>query len=189
MKPALLIIDVQKDYDKGGALEISNIQKTLPKIKEILEFARQKNFLRIHIQHISLDPTAEDFNPNEKGIEFISGFEPHNTEVKIIKHYPGSFWQTNLHKILQENKIDTLFICGYSSFLCCDTTAREGFQHGYKIYYIEDAIGEFEIGNFTPSEIHQYACAVQKDSGFSEIITVKELKEKLEIRINEKTVK
>ncbi|MBN1783673.1 MAG: isochorismatase family protein [Alphaproteobacteria bacterium] len=172
MKAALLIVDVQKDYDKDGALEISDLRKSLPQIQKLLQFYREKDFLRVHVRHVSLDPKAEDFCDGTKGVEFIDGFEPDANEIVITKNYPGSFWKTKLDDILKKNNIDTVLICGYSSFLCCDTTAREAFQHGYAVFYVEDAIGEFKIGDFSTEQIHAYTCAVQQDSGFSTVLTV-----------------
>jgi nicotinamidase-related amidase len=52
-------------------------------------------------------------------------------------------------------------ICGFTSFLCCDTTAREAFQLGYRVYYIEDAISEFEAGGMPASELHRAVNIIQ----------------------------
>lgn len=182
MRPALLIIDVQKDYDTGGALEIPDLNKSLPQVQRLLDLFREKGLPRIHVRHVSLDSNAVDFRDGTKGIEFIDGFEPQENEVVVTKNFPGSFWKTDLDSILKKNNIDTIFICGYSSFLCCDTTAREAFQHGYDVFYVEDAIGEFEIGDFSTGQIHAYACAVQQDSGFSTVLKTEDVKKTLNER-------
>lgn len=175
MNSALLVIDVQKEYDTGGVLEIPNLSKTLPTVSAILKSARDHEVPVFHIQHISLDPKAADFNAKTNGIDFVEGFAPLAGETHLVKHYPGSFWKTRLDVLLKDKDIDTLFICGYSSFLCCDTTAREAFQHGYKVFFIEDAIGEFQIGSYSTDEIHQYACTVQQEAGFSTVIKSKDI--------------
>ncbi len=173
MTPAILFIDIQKEYDKGGLLEIKNIGKSLAQLKKLLKFARENKTEIIHVQHIGSED-GPDFRPGTKAVDFIEGFEPLKTETVVTKHYPGSFFQTDLQKHLKAKKIDTIFICGYSSFLCCDTTAREAFQNGYKVYFIDDAIGEFKIGKYSEDEAHAYACTVQAEAGFSEVVKTEE---------------
>lgn len=172
---ALLVIDVQKEYDSGGALEIPDLQKSLPFIERLVTAAREKSVDVIHIRHIESDSDAEEFCEGTKGVEFIDGFNPLEGEKLITKHVPGSFTGTDLHNYLQSKGVGTIIICGYCSFLCCDTTAREGCQMGYDVIYVDDAIGEFEIGDYTTEELHKYACTVQSESGFSTVVKTEEV--------------
>ena len=53
MNKALLIIDIQNDYFKGGKFELINPQIASSNAKKLLENFREKNLPIFHIQHIS----------------------------------------------------------------------------------------------------------------------------------------
>jgi nicotinamidase-related amidase len=176
MTKTLLIIDVQKEYEKGGVLEINNIKQPLENILKLLAYFRKNNLNIIHVQHIAYEHEKEyGFANGTKGVEFIKGFNPKNNEIKITKHLPSSFEGTNLDKYLKDNNIDELYICGFSSFLCCDTTARYAYHKGYNVNYIEDAIGEFDIEGFKTKDLHEYTNAVLEACGFANIVKTKDI--------------
>lgn len=50
---ALLIIDVQNDYFKGGAMTLSGAEEAGKKTQQMLEYFRKNNLPVIHIKHIS----------------------------------------------------------------------------------------------------------------------------------------
>jgi nicotinamidase-related amidase len=61
-------------------------------------------------------------------------------------------------------------ICGYTSFLCCDSTARQAFELGYDVLYVEDAINEFPLDGLDQATVHSVVSAVQGVM-FSEVLT------------------
>jgi len=167
---AVLVIDAQKEYAPGGALAITGIEKPLAKISKILSSARANKHLIIHIRHISPDPGDTSFAAGLPGVEFIPDVQPQHNEVVLTKHYPGSFTNLRLDHLLLKKGIEQVIICGFSTFLCCDTTSREAYQKGYKVYFVEDAMASFDLPDICGSELHKTTCAIQKVI-FSQVVS------------------
>jgi nicotinamidase-related amidase len=58
----------------------------------------------------------------------------------ITKRQWGAFFGTDLDLQLRRRGIDTIALCGISTGIGVDTTAREAYQHGYNQIFIEDAM-------------------------------------------------
>jgi nicotinamidase-related amidase len=161
MTSALVLIDVQKEYQAGGALAIAGFDKAATNISKLLTWARSGNADILHVRHISRNWKDDSFRANSSGVDFADGFEPKENEQVFTKSFPSAFSAPLFGIYLERKAYDQIIICGYTSFLCCDSTSREAFHNGYSVVFAEDAIGEFAFGGFTEEEIHRYATAVQ----------------------------
>ena len=70
----------------------------------------------------------------------------------ITKRQWGAFYGTDLDLQLRRRGIDTIALCGVSTGIGVDTTAREAFQHGYNQIFVEDAM------TAVTKEEHDYVC-------------------------------
>lgn len=70
----------------------------------------------------------------------------------ITKRQWGAFFGTDLDLQLRRRGIDTIVLCGISTSIGVDTTAREAYQHGYHQVFAEDAMTAS-----TQAE-HDYVC-------------------------------
>ncbi len=70
----------------------------------------------------------------------------------IIKRQWGAFYGTDLDLQLRRRGIDTVVLCGVSTSIGVDTTAREAFQHGYNQIFSTDAM------TASTKEEHDYVC-------------------------------
>ena len=70
----------------------------------------------------------------------------------ITKRQWGAFYGTDLDLQLRRRGIDTIVLCGISTGIGVDTTAREAFQHGYNQIFAEDAM------TASTKEEHDYVC-------------------------------
>lgn len=138
---ALILIDLQNDYFKGGKCELYEPEIAVNNAKNILDFFRKKSSLIIHIQHLNtnMQKEAPYFIPETKGVEIHNLVKPIGNEIVVVKHTPNSFLETNLNDILINNKIKNLVICGMMSHMCIDTTVRAAKCLGYNISLIDDA--------------------------------------------------
>jgi nicotinamidase-related amidase len=161
VKTALIVIDVQKEYQSGGALAIAGFDKAGANIKKLLAWAREGHADVLHVRHISAAWDSSSFRANTPGIEFAPGFEPREGEPVFTKTLPSAFSDRRFKQTLACGGYGRLVLCGFMSFMCCDTTSREAFHRGWKVLFVEDAIGEFAFGGLTEEELHKYACAVQ----------------------------
>jgi nicotinamidase-related amidase len=76
----------------------------------------------------------------------------HPTDHLITKHQWGAFFGTDLDLQLRRRKIDTIVLCGISTNIGVETTAREAYQHGYNQIFATDAMNAYS------DEEHQHTC-------------------------------
>ncbi|MBU3155753.1 isochorismatase family protein [Clostridium estertheticum] len=86
----------------------------------------------------------------------FDSFVPELSNVKnahhIIKRQWGAFYGTDLDLQLRRRGIDTIVLCGVSTNIGVDTTAREAFQHGYNQIFSTDAM------TASTKEEHDFEC-------------------------------
>ncbi|QOG01153.1 isochorismatase family protein [Flavobacterium sp. MDT1-60] len=100
MNKALLLIDIQKEYFKNGALELVNPIGASENAKKLLEHFRKENGTIIHVQHISGEGVPF-FVPGTKGIEIHENVKPLEGEKVIIK---SEFCENAAYRIVRLNK-------------------------------------------------------------------------------------
>lgn len=128
---ALLIIDIQNDYFKGGNCELVNPEIASANAKKLLEKFREKNMPVFHIQHFSIRENATYFLPNTNGVLIHETVKPLENEKVIFKNFPDSFSKTRLLDELKKQNIKELVICGMMTHMCIDTTTRAAFDFGF----------------------------------------------------------
>lgn len=136
---ALLIIDIQNDYFKGGNMTLEGAEEAGKNAKQLLEFYRKNNLPVIHIKHISTNEGATFFLPNTSGAEINASVAPKESEKVIIKHYPNSFRETDLLEYLKSKNIKNLVITGMMTDVCVESTTRAAFDFGFTNTVIGDA--------------------------------------------------
>jgi nicotinamidase-related amidase len=139
MKKALVLIDIQNDYFDNGNHVLYQPEIASGNAKKILEYSRENKIDIIHIQHLSMNEGADFFLPDTKGAEIHEDVTPINEEKVIVKHYPNSFRDTELHQYLTEKGITELLICGMMTDVCVATTVRAAMDLGYTTTVIGDA--------------------------------------------------
>jgi nicotinamidase-related amidase len=145
MKTALLIIDVQNDYFKGGTMTLVGAEEASENIRQILQRCRATEIPVIHIRHIATSPNATFFLPNTNGAEIHQNVKPLASEKVIVKHYPNSFRETELLNYLKGKSITNLIVCGMMTHMCVDATVRAAKDFGFTIQLIEDACATREL--------------------------------------------
>jgi len=177
MTKGLIIIDVQNDYFKGGALELVGIEEAVKNCQLLLEKFRTAPLPIFHVQHVSSDQGAPFFIPNTKGCEIHETVQPKENEALIIKNYPSSFRDTGLDGILRKSGVTELVVCGAMSHMCVDTTVRAAFDLGYSCKVISDACAtrdlEFEERVISASDVHASFMAALKFP-FATVLTTQE---------------
>lgn len=128
---ALLVIDVQKDYFRGGKMELSGSIEAAEKICRLVSLFRKKGSPVIHVQHISVRPGASFFVPGTEGVEIHENVQPLEDEMVFRKHYPNAFRETGLEGFLREKEIDSLVVVGMMTHMCVDSTVRAAFDLGF----------------------------------------------------------
>ncbi|EDR98215.1 isochorismatase family protein [Anaerostipes caccae L1-92] len=172
MKKALLIIDVQNDYFPNGKCQLYKPEVALNAIKDLLKDFRKQDLLVIYIRHESINGTF--FNPNTDGVQIHNDIKPLDTETVIVKHYPNSFYETNLQNKLVENGVTELVICGMMTHMCIDTTIRAAKDYGYELTLISDGCATKELewnGDYIPADTVQSIFMASLNQKFANVIT------------------
>jgi nicotinamidase-related amidase len=56
--------------------------------------------------------------------------KPLESEPLVVKHYPNSFLETDLHERLQKHGVANLVLAGFMMHMCVNSTARGAFNLG-----------------------------------------------------------
>jgi len=158
---AFIFIEFQNEFcaEKGFCHPLVQAElarlKTLENGQKLLNFVRTKEFTVIHCPFV-FDPIWYDamnpgglqdtfyhekaFQPDSWGATIIEPMRPLENEVVLIgKHGLNGFAHTGLHDILQKRRIRNLFVCGFLTNLCVQTTAIAAYDYGYRTRIVADA--------------------------------------------------
>lgn len=147
MYNALIIIDVQNAFFKGGELQVcENVNDILLNIVEL----QNKNFFDhvIVTQHIY--PTKKFLNretlvANTHGVQLHEKINKNNIDLLITKQTYSAFDKTNtLSNYLELNKITCLYLCGVAYDWCVKETAISAIELGYKVKIIKSATKAYD---------------------------------------------
>ncbi|WP_425641720.1 cysteine hydrolase family protein [Marinomonas gallaica] len=134
MKSALLVVDVQNGvFGSPNPPYLS--ENVISNIEQLLSYASSSEIEIIFIQH----EISGVLEPESDAWQLFSDLTINDSSYKVRKKTPDSFYNTNLREYLDENGIEHVLICGYSTEFCIDRTAFSAASKGYKVTLIEDA--------------------------------------------------
>lgn len=168
---ALIMIDMQRDFIEPGGFgemlgnDVSLLRSAIAPCRAVLDAARRSGLLVIHTRE-GHRPDLADLHPakrtrggktfigtdgpmgrilvrGEKGHDFIPELYPIEGEPILDKPGKGAFYETDLHLILEANGIRSLILCGVTTEVCVNTTAREANDRGYEVLVVEDAVASY----------------------------------------------
>ncbi len=177
MKEALFLIDIQNDYFPGGKMELVGMEEVVKKAAELLKTFRTLDKPIFFIKHLSKRPNATFFIPGTQGIDFHASISPLPEEAVIEKHFPNSFFQTELLSKLKEKHVLNLIICGAMSHMCIDTTVRAAKELGFTCTLIDDACAAHDLkfkNELIPTHTVHATFMAALDGIFADVVTADE---------------
>ena len=72
--------------------------------------------------------------------EFVAGIGPREGDVIITKRQWGAFYGTDLDLQLRRRGIRTIVLGGIATNMGVESTARDAFERGYELIFVEDAM-------------------------------------------------
>ncbi len=166
-KSALVLIETQNEWmhaegklKKALVEDLEMLQTSATNIEKIVDYAR-KNYLKII--HVGLRfekgypelangksglrkaiPNAGTFQINEFGSKFYETVKPAEGEFIATGRVGASgFTGSNLDAYLRNNKIENLYLAGYATHVCVESTLRDAHDKGYNTFVISDATSAF----------------------------------------------
>ncbi len=111
--------------------------------------------------------------PGSKEAEFLDEVAPKGDEIVINKTASGVFSSTNLHYVLGNMGIRSLYLCGVYTNECVETTARDACDLGYFVTIVEDACAT------VTKRLHEASLATLRDR-YARITSVREVLRELD---------
>jgi nicotinamidase-related amidase len=120
MKPALLVVDVQKEFFKSPTAAQS-LNDAIEYINDAIALFRRKGMPVICIQH---KDEESNLIPGTGMFDLPENLKVLASDTHIVKTYGNGFNKTPLAAILKKLDIDTVIIAGYSAEYCVLSTYR-----------------------------------------------------------------
>ncbi|MBN1218369.1 MAG: cysteine hydrolase [Anaerolineae bacterium] len=121
MQPALLVIDVQKEFFKSNPVTAQSLNEAIEYINVAIALFREKNLPVICVQHVD---EAENLKPGAADFDVPEALNVLPSDLHIHKTYSNSFNKTSLEKELQKRGVDTVIITGFCAEYCVLSTYR-----------------------------------------------------------------
>ena len=137
---ALIVVDLQNEYEADGKLALEGLDAAVANAKRVIAAARDAGDHVVHFRHET--PGSDDavpFAAGSKGTNIIAAVAPIDGETVLTKHYPNSFRDTGLKALLDEAGGTDVVIVGAMSHMCIDATSRAAFDFGYGVTVVGDA--------------------------------------------------
>lgn len=81
--------------------------------------------------------------------EILPEMGPQPGDIVITKRQWGAFYGTELDLQLRRRGIDTILLCGISTNIGVESTARDAYERGYQQVFVEDAMAAREADEHT----------------------------------------
>jgi nicotinamidase/pyrazinamidase len=144
---ALLVIDMLNDFiEDEGALVVPGAKRIVPRIKDIIEEARQQGVPVIYITDSHREDDHEfRYWPSHAvsdtwGGQVIDELAPAEGDYIVPKRRYSAFFGTDLDIYLRELGKKKLYLTGVLTNICVYATALEATMLNYHVYVFKDAV-------------------------------------------------
>jgi nicotinamidase-related amidase len=121
MKPALLVIDVQKAFYQFGPQTAQSLDRAVEYINAAIVLFRARDLPIICVQQLDEE---EKVVPGEDGFDVPDELNILPSDVHVHKTYGNAFNKTPLLNTLHELGVDTVILAGYCAENCVLSTYR-----------------------------------------------------------------
>ena len=140
---ALLVIDVQKGFDRYNEEYHRNNPQLEANIARLQRAWRETGRPIIHVQHLSKLPESP-LRPGQPGADIKDEVLPLPGEAVVQKSVSSAFIGTTLEADLRRRGLTTLVLTGMQTNMCVSTTARMAGNLGFTTYVVSDATATFD---------------------------------------------
>ena len=168
---ALVVVDVQRAFASpesplvGAGLDVSDPVETVPRVKDLIGLARDASLPIVFTRSYRLSDGRDapeavyDILPkiNRSGdpiccagsgdVRFVEGIGPRDSgrEYEVRKQRYDAFHGTQLEYYLRAEDVDTLLVCGFTTNVCVEGTARGAHERGFDVVVAEDCCASFSV--------------------------------------------
>ena len=162
---ALVVIDLQKGITSMPTEPYSS-HEVVSNAAQLAQSFRQHN-MPVFLVHVGpsadmkdgLRPVSDQAAPMsgplpDDWMNFMPELGPEKTDFIIHKRQWGAFYGTELDLQLRRRKIETIVLCGISTNIGVESTARFAYEYGYCQIFVSDACSA------RSREEHEYTMSV-----------------------------
>lgn len=174
---ALIVVDVQNDYDGGNlAIEHPPFNQTSPQIARAMDEATARG-IKVAVIKMITPSTAMVFRPGTPGAELLPEIAQRPRDHYVEKTLPSAFTGTDLELWLRRNGVETVTVVGYMSHNCDLSTVIHAMHMGFDVEFLSDATGAVSYsnsaGHATAEEIHRVVKVVLQ-ARFAAVLSTEE---------------
>lgn len=149
-KTALVVIDLQKGIT--GREVAPHDAATVIKNAAAIADAFRKNTMPVFLVRVTPSPDGKDAlrpitdaapwtqTPAADWAEIVPEMGPKEGDFIITKHQWGAFYGTEIDLEFRRRGITTMVLCGISTNIGVESTARFAYEYGYNQIFAEDAM-------------------------------------------------
>jgi nicotinamidase-related amidase len=166
--PALVVVDMQNDFVRVGApLEVPEARATIPVHQALIAACRARGVPVIYTKFVAgpepillwewspmhAPPICccwpgflryyPDVDKELDCADVIEEISPRPGDLIVEKRGYGAFHDTHLDELLQERRVQSVFITGTVTQICVEETARESSKRGYRTTLVSDAVSSY----------------------------------------------
>ena len=180
-KSALLILDMQSYFLEPSAHAfIPSAPAIVPGLTQLASKYFALDLPVIFTQHLNSAQDAgsmatwwNDIIKIEDPLAAIIPEFDYSNRYVIPKTQYDAFYQTDLKEHLTSRDVSQVVVSGVMTHLCCETTARSAFMHGFEVFFLID-------GTATYNKEHHLATLLNLSHGFATPILVSQIQVALE---------
>jgi len=144
MKPALLVIDVQKAFFGLDPVMTQSLENAIEYINAAIKLFREKQLPVICVQHID---EGDDLVPGQEKFEVPDSLHILPSDVHIHKTYGNAFNKTPLTETLRDLGVDTVIITGFCAEYCITSAYRGALDVDLTPVILRSAIASDSLEN------------------------------------------
>lgn len=92
------------------------------------------------LQPLADEPMRMAGTPPPDWSELLPGLDRQPSDIVILKRQWGAFYGTDLDLQLRRRGLTTIVLCGISTEIGVESTARDAYERGYQLIFAEDAM-------------------------------------------------
>ncbi len=165
-RTALLVIDMQNGFchPEGSfaqlGLDVSMTNAAIAGCRTLVEAARTADVPVVFTRYVyradyrdggvlvqEILPALADTKSLAAGTwdaDIVDELAPEPGDFVVEKNRYSAFYGTGLEPILTSLSIERLVMCGVTTNMCVETTARDASQRDYRVFVVSDATGELD---------------------------------------------
>lgn len=161
---ALIVIDVQNDYDGGGlAIQHPPFPGSVENVARAMDAATAAGIKIVVVEQLAPEDSPI-FAKSSHGGALHPEIAKRPRDHLVKKMLPSAFTGTDLEEWLRANAVDTVTIVGYMTHNCVLSTIIHAVHMGILVEFLSDAAGSIpydnSAGHASAEDIHRVVCVV-----------------------------